>query len=692
MIRSIIIFFLVAISNLAIGQTVYWADSVLNYSSQFGAKQYSHKQILGKPNVLPNLGLSPNAWTPAKKNKSEYITVGFSNPIQIQQVAIAETHNPGGIASIYAYDTNGKEYLLNSFDPKGIPIEGRLFRLFIERTTYKVAAIKITFEGKVIDDYYSVDAVGISDSKDPITVQINVAENINNDYIPVALDSNVNTIYNELRPLISPDGQALYFSRQNSPENVGGVNDDEDIWMSKRDTTTGLWKKAENVGYPLNNKGPNFINSISEDGNTLVLLLGNQYYSRNRMTQGVSMSSKDENGEWTKPVNLHIENDYNYSPKANYFMTNDNKTLIMAVERDDTYGDRDMYVSFKKEDGSFTEPLNLGEIINSADEEGSPYLSSDGRTLFFSSKGFSGFGNFDIYMTRRLDDTWTNWSEPENLGATFNSREDDIFFNFTENDEYAYFTRGSEENTDIYRVKLPYYQRPQMLASLMDDDYLEPNIIVVVKGTVYNSKTLTPIPSTIEYFKQPENTEYKLASSDSTTGKYSVEMKEGFIYDFKCKSQGFYPKEDSVDLQGIEESTEIVKDIYLDPIQKDKPIVLNNVNFDFDSDKLRKESFPELNKLAEIMHDNPDYLLIISGHTCWIGPEWYNQDLSERRARSVVNYLISQGDVNKDRLTYKGYGETRPMASNETKEGRELNRRVEFKIEEKEQGTISLMR
>lgn len=425
MIRTLIIFCLAIISNIAIGQTVYWADSVLEYSSEFDNKQYASKQILGKPNVLPNLGLSPNAWTPAKKNKREYIKVGFSTPIQIQQVAIAETHNPGAIASIFAYDPDGNEYLLNQFDPKGIPIEGRLFRLFIEMTDYKVAAIKIEFNGQVINDYYSIDAIGISDSKDPITVQINVAEDINNDYIPVALDSNVNTIYNELRPLISPDGQSLYFSRQNSPENVGGIKDDEDIWISKRDTATGLWKKAKNVGYPLNNKGPNFINSISEDGNTLVLLLGNQYYSRNRMTQGVSMSTKDESGNWTKPVNLHIENDYNRSPKANYYMTNDNNTLIMAVERDDTYGDRDMYVSFRKEDGSFTEPMNMGNIINSADEEGSPYLSSDGKTLFFSSKGFSGFGDFDIYMTRRLDDSWTNWSEPENLGATFNSREDE---------------------------------------------------------------------------------------------------------------------------------------------------------------------------------------------------------------------------------------------------------------------------
>jgi len=683
MTRLIAICTLLLASQWAYSQSVLWADKVIEYSSEFGEKQYAHDQILGKPNVLPNLGLSPNAWTPERKNKKEYIKVGFARSIAIQQIAIAETHNPGSIASIFAYDADGNEYLVNQSTPKSIPIEGRLFRLFVEKTPYEVAALKIVFDGKVIDDYFSVDAVAISDSRDPITVEINITDDINNDYIPIALDSNVNTIYNELRPLISPDGNNLYFSRQNSPENVGGVNDDEDIWVAKRDTASGLWQKAENVGYPLNNKGPNFINSISADGSTMLLLLGNQYYSKNRMTQGVSMSSKADDGSWTKPVNLHIENDYNYSEKANYFMTNNGEALIMAVERDDTYGDRDFYISFKREDGTFSEPMNMGDVINSADEEGSPFLSSDGKTLFFSSKGFSGFGGFDIYMTRRLDDTWTNWSEPENLGATFNSREDDVFFNFTENDEYAYFTRGDLENTDIYRVKLPYYQRPQMLASLMDDEYMDANIIVVVKGTVYNAKTMETIEASIEYFQQPDSVQYKLAKSDSVDGRYQVEMQEGFLYDFKAKSQGFYPSTDSVDLRNITESTEIVKDIYLDPIEEDKPIVLNNVNFDFDSDKIRKESYPELNKLAELINDNPQYKLSIFGHTCWMGPEYYNQDLSERRAKSVVRYLSEQGNVERERMNFEGFGELKPMVSNETERGRELNRRVEFQLQDK---------
>ncbi|MDZ7607913.1 MAG: hypothetical protein U5K79_20560 [Cyclobacteriaceae bacterium] len=469
------------------GQEVQWADKVLEYSSQFGKRQYSVNQVLGKPNVLPNLGASPNAWVPLNKGKREFVKVSFANPTQIQQIAIAETHNPGGIHQIFAYDSNGKEYLLNSFEPSFIPIEGRLFRFFFDQTPYKVAALKITINGDLLSGHFGIDAIGIADTREPINVEINITNEINNDYVPVALGSAINSEYNELRPLVTPDGKLLYFSRQNHPENTGGVKDDEDIWFSERDTLSGDWQMAKNVGRPLNNNGPNFISSISRDGNTMLLLLGNAYYSKNRMTQGVSMSVKQEDGTWARPNNLDILNDYNMSPRANYFLTSDMKSIVMSVQRKDSYGDRDLYVIFLQEDGTWSQPINLGAQINSAAEESSPFLASDDKTMFFSSKGFSGYGGYDIYLSRRLDDTWQNWSEPENLGTGFNSKEDDIFFNFTENDEYAYYSRGANNNIDIYKVKLPYYQKPDMLASLLGAKYKGPNIIISIKGRVFDS-------------------------------------------------------------------------------------------------------------------------------------------------------------------------------------------------------------
>ena len=680
--RLLIIFFFIACAA-SYGQEVRWADHVLEFSSEFGKRQYSANQVLGKPNVLPNLGASPNAWAPKKKGKIEFVKVGFDAPIEIQQIAIAETHNPGGIHQIFAYDPEGKEHHLYTFSPNFIPIEGRLFRFFFDRTDFKVAAIKVTIDGRLLTGHFGIDAIGISDSREPIAVEINVTDEINNDFVPIALDSNINTPYNELRPLIAPDANTLYFSRQNHPDNIGGMKDDEDIWFSKRDTTTGNWMLAENIGRPLNNKGPNFISSISADGQSMLLLLGNAYYSNNRMTQGVSMSTKNTDGTWSRPKNLDIANDYNISDKANYFLSYDMETIIMSVERKDSYGDRDLYAIFLREDGSWSEPLNLGPVINSAAEEASPFLASDGKTMFFSSKGFSGYGGYDIYLSRRLDDTWQNWSEPENLGAGFNSREDDIFFNFTENDDYAYFSRGTKENTDIYKVKLPYYQKPEMLASMLGGKYVNPNVIIAIKGKAFNSSTLAPIEASIEFVRINDDSRIELVSSDSING-YAVTLPQGFKYQIIAKSEGFYNAIDTLDLNAITTSMEIVKDLYLDPIIKDQPIVLNNVYFDFDSDVIRPISFPELDKLSEMLLDNPNLHMTIDGHTCSMGPDAYNLDLSHRRAGSIVNYFLSKG-VLATNLEYNGYGESRPKTSNETEAGREMNRRVEFQLRQIDQ-------
>jgi outer membrane protein OmpA-like peptidoglycan-associated protein len=671
------------IANPIFAQDVQWASEVIDYSSQFGKRQYSVNQVVGKPNVLPNLGASPNAWSPKKKGKQEFVKVGFANPTKIRQIAIAETHNPGGIHKIFAYDTDGNEYLLNTFSPSFIPIEGRLFRFFFDETTYEVAAVKITIKGDLLTGHFGIDAIGVSDSNEPITVEINVTDDLSNDYVPIALGSTVNSEYNELRPLIAPEGNTLFFSRQNHPENTGGTKDDEDIWFSLRDSITGDWLTAQNIGKPLNNKGPNFISSISSDGTAMLLLLGNAYYSRNKMTQGVSMSVKNDDGSWSKPKNLDISNDYNLSDKANYFLTNDMETIVMSVERKDSHGDRDLYVIFLQDDGSWSEPLNLGDQINSAAEEGSPFLAADGKTMFFSSKGFSGYGGYDIYLSRRLDDTWQNWSEPENLGAGFNSREDDIFFNFTEGDEYAYFTRGHVENTDIYKVKLPYYQKPEMLASMMGGKYMNPNVIVKIKGKAFDASTMEPIESSIEFIRVSDDSKIQIVAADTTTG-YEITLAEGFNYRIIAKSDGYYNTIDTLDLTGIKNSVEIVKNLYLDPIIKDEPIVLNNVYFDFDSDVIRPESFPELNKISEMLLDNPNLHMTIDGHTCSMGPDDYNLDLSNRRAGSIVDYLLSKG-VLATHLEHNGYGETRPKVSNETEAGREMNRRVEFELNEMEE-------
>jgi Tol biopolymer transport system component len=260
-----------------------------------------------------------------------------------------------------------------------------MLNIFTETTAYKVTAVKIEFDGAAVPDYYGIDAVAISDSNFPIIADIPKMQLLASGIAIEQLDKNVNSEFNELHPLLSPDGKTLYFSRANHPENAGGTKDSEDIWYSELDSA-GHWMLAKNMAQ-FNNDYPNFINTISSvtpDGKSAIIVLGNKYLDNNKMQAGVSISS-NINGSWSKPTALNILNDYNYSEKANYFLTNNRQTLIMSVEREDSQGDRDLYVSFLKSDSSWTQPLNLGDVVNSAGEESAAFLSSDDKTLYYSA-------------------------------------------------------------------------------------------------------------------------------------------------------------------------------------------------------------------------------------------------------------------------------------------------------------------
>ncbi len=669
--KLLLICALFLLSSTTYGQNVQWATKVLDFSSQISETQYSAQQALRAPNVLPAGGENPNAWTPDRPNRQEFIKVGFDEPARIRQIAIAESYNPSAVSEVYAYDPQGKEYLIERFTPESLPAASRILNIYLERTEYDVAAIKVVLNGKAIPGYHSIDAIGISKSRTPITVDVNVAADVNPDISIKPLGSTVNSSYEELKPLLSPDGNTLFFSRRNHPENVGGEKDQEDIWFSEKNVSTGEWTESKNLGAPLNNAGPNFISSITPDGNTMLLLLGNRYGKNGKMSAGVSMSYKDGD-QWTNPVPLEIENEYNFSDNANFYLAQNRKVLLMSVERDDTYGDRDLYVSFLEEDNSWTEPKNLGEILNTAGVEGSPFLAADDRTLYFSSNGFSGYGGQDVYVTRRLDDTWTNWSEPENLGPTINTEGEDEFFNIPLSGEQAYYARGGESgNTDIYQLDLPVFYKPAP--------------VVVVKGKVYNAKTNEPLGGVkIFYERLSDGVEVGIARSESN-GEYQIILPYGERYGYLAESENFVAISANINLTQQEEFKEIKQDLYLVPVEVGSRVTINNIFFDFDKATLRNESYPELNRLLEFMNNYPNMRINILGHTDNIGAEAYNQQLSERRAEAVARFLRVNG-INTDRLIVEGKGESAPVATNETEQGRQQNRRVEFEIIENSPG------
>jgi outer membrane protein OmpA-like peptidoglycan-associated protein len=548
-----------------------------------------------------------------------------------------------------------------------------MLNLFVEPTPYKVAAVKIEFDGAAVPGYFGIDAVAISDSQYPIIADIPKMHLLASGILIEDLGKNVNSEYKELSPLLSPDGKTLYFSRQNHPGNVGGVNDKEDIWYSELDSA-GHWQLAKNIGAPLNTAGPNFINSIQSttpDGKSAIIILGNKYLDNGKMQAGVSISSNVA-GTWSKPVSLTIEDDYNFNEKVNYFLANNRKALLMSVERDDSQGDRDLYVSFLKTDSTWTKPLNLGDVINSAGEESAPFLASDDKTLYFSSNGFSGYGGVDIYVSRRLDDTWTSWSEPENLGPQINSPLEDLFFNIPANSDYAYYSRGvTENNTDIYRIKLPIVKSPEPW--------------VTVRGKIVDKATGKPLGSKIIYERLPDGKDVGIAQSNPETGEYEIRLPGGHLYGIRAESPDKISESQNLDLRNVTADKVIENENFnLSPIevatvQENTTVVMNNVFFDFDKASIRPESFSELKRIATLLKEKTSLQIEVSGHTDSSGPEQYNLGLSERRAKAIVQYLAEQG-VPADRLAVQFFGETKPTDTNETKEGRKKNRRVEFKI------------
>ncbi len=270
------------------------------------------------------------------------------------------------------------------------------------------------------------------------------------------LARSVNTDLAEVRPLISPDGRTLYFCRRFSPNNVRGTKDFQDVWVSHMNEK-GEWSDPANLGVTVNDKHANAICAISPDGQTAI------FYNTYEKVSNPLARSKFVNNQWTRPAPITIENFYNHSQFSDFYVCFTNNILFMSVERDDTRGDQDLYISFMDEYGHCQEPINLGDNINSVGADFAPFLAPDGRSLFFASFGHRGNGGSDIYVSHRLDDTWTKWSNPVNLGPLVNSKDNEVYFSLTGDFRYLYLDRLNpmEDKRDITVMMVPDEIRPR---------------------------------------------------------------------------------------------------------------------------------------------------------------------------------------------------------------------------------------
>jgi OOP family OmpA-OmpF porin len=482
---------------------------------------------------------------------------------------------------------------------------------------------------------------------------------------------NINSGLPELRPTISADGKLLFFICENHPYNTkyNSVRNSQDIWYSEKDSM-GNWTEAVHMEYPLNTYFFNAVFWISPDNNRI--LIRNAFIDGDYAGNGVSMSYRTKRGGWSMPQALRIRNyeKYDRGRQNGASMSQDGQTLLLYMSEEKGGYNNDLYVCFLQTDGTWSEPKSLGKKINLPKyDEMTPYLGPDGVTLYFSSNRPGGFGDNDIWMTKRLDNSWQKWSDPINLGAPINTEDWDAFFTLDAGGEYAYMSSSlnSMGESDIVRIKLLEKEKPDP--------------VVLVSGNVYNKKTNKPLSASLIYETLPDGTVAGNGVSNPADGAFKMVLPYDKNYSIRAMADHFFAISENLNLDSLVKAgyKEIHKDLYLVPIEVGQIVRLNNVFFDFDKWSLRPESYIELDRVVKLLKENPSIEIEMSAHTDSYGSDDYNFKLSDNRARSVMEYILSKG-IEPGRITSQGYGETKPVAANDTDENRQLNRRVEFKI------------
>ena len=477
-------------------------------------------------------------------------------------------------------------------------------------------------------------------------------------FSPVNLGDSVNTSDDEYWPSITVDGQALMFTRQ-IPTGRSIPKTQEDFYFSR--LSNGLWSKAFNAGYPLNTSANEGAQSLSSDGRYM-------YFTACEKPGGqgscdIYYSSFDGNA-WSVPENIGPPvNSRGWETQPS--ISANGKMLFFVSSRTGGLGGMDLWYSVLSDDGKWRTPVNLGVKINSTGDEMSPFIHFDGKSLYFSSNGRVGMGGYDIFYSKMKDDT--TWTEPINLGYPINTYNDELGLIIDASGKNAYFSskRDEEHGKDIYSFSV--YEA------------VRPDPVSYFKGRVYDKGTGKLLSANFELVNLSTG---QILVSDRTdiAGTFLVCLPPDHNYGLNVNKDGYLFYSDNFMLAGIHSATEpFIKKIELSPVRVGEKLILSNVFYEFDSWNITKESFPELNKLVKLLNDNKNIKVEIDGYTDAIGTDAYNLDLSEKRARSVREYLIGKGIV-AERIKYKGFGAASPLGNNVTDTGRKLNRRTEIKI------------
>ena len=519
----------------------------------------------------------------------------------------------------------------------------------------------------------------------------------------VNIGREINSEYEDYAPVLNEREDEIVFTTRRREDNLNeNVDNDnkpfEDIFMATK--SGGTWTYAKNIGTKVNTPYHDSNLALSADGNTLFIYKddggGDIYYCE-----------RQPDGGWGEPVPMPGIINSSFEEKS-ITITKDEKTLYFTSNRPGGYGGTDIYRATKDSKGEWTDVRNLGPVINTEFDEDGPFIDYEGVMFYFSSKGHKGMGGHDIFYST-FDPQKNEWSKPSNLGYPINTPDDDVYFISSPDGKRAYYSSVREDGmgyTDIYLITIPeglkktepvvavepVEQPKDTVAVTTVTPVVEPKVepkpepkkeLIPLKYivTVVDAADQSPINAKVRLQGAKDNVIVSSNNSNAGVFEFSISNDKSKDYRLSVEQEGYVFQNLNLTIAGAsEEEKTLTRTIELRKLSVGVTSVLRNIYFDFDKATFKTEAYPELNKLEAMMRQNENLMVEIGGHTDAVGTKAYNLFLSKRRAEAVKDYLTKKG-IDARRISAVGYGKTKPLASNDDEdEGRELNRRVEFKV------------
>ncbi|RIJ42109.1 hypothetical protein D1627_07505 [Pontibacter oryzae] len=478
------------------------------------------------------------------------------------------------------------------------------------------------------------------------------------DFKPVQLPKTLNAFGLQYFPYTTADQRYFIYTARESarPEH------DENIYVSQRSGEE--WQRPLPISTNINTPANEGAATISGDGKTLVFTSCNRPDSQGDCDLYISFRT---GSEWSRPQNMgKTVNSKAWDSQPS--LSADGRTLYFTSTRGGGNGKEDIWVTYRNDDGGWQQPSNLGQPINSPARDMAPSIHMSGSTLYFVSDGHTGMGGLDIFKA----DLTTNkkWSAPQNLGYPLNTFADEGSLFITPDNKIGYYSRQVNNESGMPSIQLFQFDVPAAWQSKERSTYAQ--------GRVFDAQTKKPVSAQVQLYNIDADSLMQQVSSDRISGEYTVVLTQGKQYALYVSSPGYLTNSLSFDYTSKALSP-VALDVYLEPIKAGAAVVLSNLFFDTGKYTLERKSKTELDKLIAFMQLNPQVKIEIAGHTDDVGSDEANQVLSEKRAKSVVDYLNSNA-IGKGRISYKGYGESKPVKPNTSEENRQVNRRIEMKI------------